>query len=297
MTATFHPPQTAVEPRVTPAVSLKDAMKPLYKIMVLVFLSLFMASCSYDEMNERLIPKEESDFAREYLSKLRAQDYEYVKSILSPELEPQVDNELLAKMAALFRPGDPISIKIIGSQVNVFNGQWQGNFSFEYEFESGWNLANTALRKVDGGYEVIGLNVYQTEASQKEINAFTLSSKSPIQYFVLFLAIVVPVFILFTLVVCIRTPIPRKKWMWIIFILLGVGAIQVNWTNGAYGIQLLSVHLFGASAASAGPAAPWVISASIPLGAFIFWLKRRKFILQSVEANKTMQPTADASAD
>lgn len=272
-------------------------MKHLYRILVLACLSLFMASCSYDEMSERLVPKEESDFAKEYLSKLRAQDYEYVKSMLSPELESQVDNELLAKMAAHFRPGDPISTKIIGSQVNVFNGQWQGNFTFEYEFESGWNLANTALRKVDGGYEVIGLNVYQTEASQKENNEFALSSKSVLQYSILVLAIVVPIFILFTLIVCIRTPIPNKKWMWIIFILLGVGAIQVNWTNGAYGIQLLSVHLFGASATSAGPAAPWVISASIPLGAFIFWIKRRRLVLQSAEVNKSMRPTTDSSAD
>ena len=121
-------------------------MRNLYKILFLVFMCISMASCGYDAMNEKLVPKEESDFAKEYLSKLRGQDYEYVKSILSPDLKSQVDSELLVKMAAHFRPGDPISIKIIGSQVNVFNGQWQGNFTFEYEFETGWNLANAALR-------------------------------------------------------------------------------------------------------------------------------------------------------
>ena len=272
-------------------------MKLFYRILVLAFISLIMTSCSYDEMSERFIPKKESDFAKEYLSKLRSQDYEYVKSILSPELAPQVNDELLAKLAALFRAGDPLSVKIIGSQVNVINGQWQGNFTFEYEFNSGWNIANAALRKIDGGYEVIGLHVYQTEASQKGINAFSLVSKTPFQYLVLFLAAGVPVFILCTLVVCIRTPILGKKWLWIIFILLGFGSIQVNWTNGAYAIQLLSVYLFGASATTAGLAAPWVISASIPLGAIIFWFKRRKFILQSIEANKSIQPIADTSAD
>lgn len=251
-------------------------MKHFYKILVLAFLSILMTGCSYDEFREKLIPKEESELAREYLSKLQAQDYEYVRSRLSPELVPQVNDELLQNVAAFFRPGDPLSVEIIGSEVNILDGQWQGNFTFEYEFESGWNLANVVLQKTDDGYEVIGFHVYQTEGSQSEFNSFGLSAKSPIQYLVLLLAIVVPIFILITLVVCIRTPIARKKWLWIIFILLGVGTIQVDWTSGAYAFQLLSVQLLGASAFSAGPAAPWIISASVPLGAFIFWFKRRK---------------------
>jgi hypothetical protein len=250
---------------------------------------LFLSSCSQEELSERFIPKEESGFAEDYLSKLRERDFTYVKSILSPELDAQVTDELLEKMAAYFREGEPLSVKIIGSQVNVLNGQWQGNFTFEYQFESGWNLANAALKKTDSGYQVIGVNVYQTEASQKELNAFGLSSKSGLQYLVLCLAVSVPLFILFTLIVCIRTPIQQKKWLWIIFVLLGFGAIQVNWTNGAYAFQLISVHLFGASATAAGPAAPWILSASAPLGAIVFWLRRKSLIER---ANKSSQRDA-----
>lgn len=262
-------------------------MKHISRFIVMTLISLFLCSCSYEDISEKIIPKEESDFAKEYLLKLKNQDFEYVKSFLSPEIAAEVDDDLLAEMAGYFRSGEPISVKIIGSQVLVFNGNWQGNFTFEYEFESGWNLANTALRKVDIGYEVIGLNVYQTERSQNEIHAFKLLSKSPLQYSVLLLAIIVPLFILFTLVVCIKTPIPRKKWLWVIFVLLGIGAIQINWTNGLYSVQVLSVHLFGASASAAGSAAPWIVSASIPLGAIIFWFKRRKFITLAEETNKS----------
>jgi hypothetical protein len=42
---------------------------------------------------------------------------------LSPEIEAQVTDELLEEMAGYFRQGEPLSVKIIGSQVNVFNGQ------------------------------------------------------------------------------------------------------------------------------------------------------------------------------
>ncbi|MFD0949951.1 hypothetical protein ACFQ0F_06040 [Paraperlucidibaca wandonensis] len=264
-------------------------MHNLHIAIISIVLMFFLSSCSQEELSERFIPKEESDFAEDYLSKLRGRDFTYVKSILSPEIEAQITDELLEEMAGYFRQGEPLSVKIIGSQVNVFNGQWQGNFTFEYEFESGWNLANTALKKIDNGYEVIGLNVYQTEISQKELNAFGFSSKSGMQYFVLCAAVLVPLFILCTLIVCIRTPIERKKWLWVIFILLGFGAIQVNWTNGVYAFQLLSVQLLGASATASGVAAPWVLSASVPLGAIVFWLRRKSLIER---ANKSSQQDA-----
>lgn len=269
-------------------------MHNLYRAIISIVLTLFLSSCSQEKLSERFVPKEESSFAEDCLSKLRAREFTYVKSILSPEIEAQVTDELLEEMAAYFRQGEPLSVKIIGWQVNVLNGQWQGNFTFEYEFESGWNLANTALKKTDNGYQVIGLNVYQTEKSQKEYNAFGLSSKSGMQYFVLCAAALVPLFILFTLVVCVRTPIARKKWLWFFFILLGIGAVQVNWTNGAYAFQLLSVHLFGASAAASGLGAPWVLSASVPLGAIVFWL-RRKSLIES--ANKSSQQDASDTCD
>ena len=57
------------------------------------------------------------------------------------------------------------------------------------------------------------------------------------------------------------------------------------------------VYLFGSSVVSAGPAAPWVISASIPLGAIIFWFKREKFIELAKEANKPIHSTGDAPPD
>jgi len=261
-------------------------MNKLLVVAISSFVFLIgLSACSYEDMAAKFIPEEESKWAEEYISKLRDRDFEYVKSKLSEELKPKVTDELLLNMVAHFRTGELVSTNIIGSQVHVFNGVWQGNFTFELQFSDGWNLANAAFKKVNGEPEVIGINVYRTEASQKEINAFTFSGKSAVHFVVLVLAIVVPVFILITTIVCVRTPIQKRKWLWIIFILLGVSAIQLNWTTGQFGVQLIGVHLFGAAATSAGPYAPWVLSASIPLGAIIFWFRRKKFIALAEEAN------------
>ncbi len=253
-------------------------MKKITSIIYIIVCLTVLTSCSYDDTMDKLVPKEDAKFAEEYLDKLRTKDFDYIKSQMSTETLAQANDELLIEMSNHFRKGELLSTEIIGSQVNVFNGQWQGNFSFEYHFTDGWNLANTAFKKVDGKIKVIGLNVYQTEMSQKEINAFTLQNKSIAQYLILLLAVIIPAFIIVSTYFCARTPIPKRKWLWVIFILLGVCAVQVNWTTGQIGIQPLSAHLLGVSAIASGPYSPWVISASFPLGALIFWFKRKKFI-------------------
>lgn len=253
-------------------------MKKLISLLYIFLCLSILTSCSYEDMMDKLVPKEESKFAEEYLDKFRAKDFDYVKSLMSKETLAQANDALLIEMSNYFRKGELLSTEIIGSQVNEFNGQWQGNFSFEYHFTDGWNLANAAFKKVDGKYEVIGLNVYQTNMSQKELHAFTLQNKSILQYLILFLAIIIPAFIVVTTYYCARTPIPKRKWLWVIFILLGVFSVQVNWTTGGIGIQPLSAYLLGISAVAAGPHAPWIITTSFPLGAVIFWFKRRRFI-------------------
>ncbi len=259
-------------------------MKKIILSFSVIFSFFVLASCSYQDMMDKFVPKEEAKMAEDYLTKLREKDFDYIKSKLSDELKPQITDALLVQMAEYFRGGELISTKIIGSQVHIFNGVWQGNFTFEYHFSDGWNLANTAFRKVGEKYEVIGINVYQTEMSQTELHAFSLSNKSILHYIILFLAIAVPLFIVVSLYYCIRTPVPKRKWLWLIFILLGVGAIQINWTTGQYAIHLLSVNLLGSAAVAASPYAAWIISASFPLGALLFWLKRKRFIQLSKEA-------------
>lgn len=253
-------------------------MNKLTSLIYITMCLTMLTSCSYDDMMDNLVPKEEAKFAEEYLNKFRAKEFTYIKSQMSTETLAKANDALLLEMSNYFRKGELLSTEIIGSQVNVFNGQWQGNFSFEYHFTDGWNLANAAFKKVDGEYKVIGLNVYQTEMSQKEINAFTFNNKSFTQYLILSLAVIVPVFIILSTYFCARTPIPKRKWLWVIFVLLGIFAVQVNWTTGGIGIQPLSAHLLGVSVMASSPYSPWVISTSFPLGALIFWFKRKKFI-------------------
>ncbi len=88
------------------------------------------------------------------------------------------------------------------------------------------------------------------------------------------------------MIICIRTPVAKRKWLWILFVLVGIGAIGVNWTTGQFSFRVATLNLLGAAAVSAGPHAPWFISVGFPLGAIMFWVKRRKFLSLAAAKHK-----------
>ena len=65
-----------------------------------------------------------------------------------------------------------------------------------------------------------------------------------------------------------------RKWPWVLFIIFGIGKVTVNWNTAEWSVVPVSVQLFSASAVSAFYG-PWLISASIPLGALAFLIYRR----------------------
>lgn len=253
-------------------------MSNIVRILLLLTLIAIQPQTLADLFDNPIVPKKDATLAKEYLQKLRDRDFEYVKSLIHPDLSNKLNDQLLEKMVNLFPSGKLLTTELIGSQVHTFDSTWQGNFTFEYQFEGGWALANTAFKRVDNKLYVVGLNVYRTQASQKEINKFTLTDKSPFHFIVLTSAIAVPIIILVTLVFCIKTPIPKRKWLWVLFILGSIGSVSINWTTGAYGINILHYQLFGAGAVAASEYAPWIITAGFPLGALLFLLKRKKYV-------------------
>lgn len=251
-------------------------MKVFIKIFTLLSL-IFVSSCSYEGMVDKWVPKKESQFAKQYLKKLQAKEFSYVKKHLNPDIEKQTTTEKIKDVAEYFPDGELLSTELIGSRIHQTNTNWRGNFTFEYKFTTGWAVANAVVNKSDDKLTVVGFNVHRTKASQQELHEFTLAGKSILQYSVLVFSVIAVLFTFLTLYFCIRTPIPKRKWLWIIFILVGVGSISINWTTAEWNFQILHFKLFSAAATTGGPFSPWIISASIPLGAIVFWLKRGKF--------------------
>jgi len=123
--------------------------------------------------------------------------------------------------------------------------------------------------------KIYNIRVNPIPKSLEEINAFTFSGTSFRHYLILLIAIGMPIFILYTIVLCIRTKM-KRKWLWIIFMLLGFGKYSFNWTSGLMGFMPIAIQLIPISAFKGGPYAPWIINISVTIGALSFYLKRRK---------------------
>ena len=247
------------------------------KLVVIALLCLFAGACSQQGIVDRFAPAAEVKFARSTLEDLRLGHLDSTRNHLVAKLRNADTDAELARMADYFPKGAPRSVKTVGSSKMWMNGESRVSLAFEYEFESGWAVADMVVSTTGDQYAIEGLHVYRMKQSLEQTNAFTLRGKSPLQYLFLGMACLVPLLCLYALVLCARTPMRGRKWPWILFILFGFATVGLNWTTGAFSMQPISILLFGA-ACTAQPYGPWMISVAFPLGAVWFLLKRRSYI-------------------
>lgn len=238
--------------------------------------AMFIAGCSQERLLKALVTPEEEQAAQHYIALLRAQKTDQIEQDIDPALKaksPKLHQTLL-NMAAQMPAEAPLSIKLVGASSFTSSTLHKSDITYEYRYAHLRMLVNVAVQKKDGASTIIGLNVRKFPDAP-ETDRFSLSGKSPLQYSVLALGAISLAFSLYALVLCIRTKMPRRKWLWIIFILIGVGSLSVNWATGQWNFQLMSVQLLSASA-SAPPYGGWVITISVPLGAILFLMRRKE---------------------
>lgn len=223
----------------------------------------------------RIAPDDDEALATEFLSALRVGDFETVTIHLDPQfVKPGIELKL-TQVASMLDHGDPLSLELVGCNVFLTPDKKRSHLTYQYHFTNAWVLAAVTIDTVGGNKKVFGVNVKPIPKSLGELNAFTLSGKGIQHYVLLVLVVFVPIFIVWTVILCARTKI-RKKWLWIIFILLGITKLNLNWTTGQMGFQTIAFQIPGAGIAKMGLYAPWILAVSFPLGAILFLIKRRK---------------------
>ncbi|MDT3273607.1 hypothetical protein Q4Q54_08935 [Shewanella sp. SP2S2-4] len=260
------------------------------KYILTILFSLFVVGCSYEDIKESIVPKEESSFAKDYLDQLRLKNFEYIKTQMHPELLAKVTVEELDKLSGFFPEGEPLKTELMGSNVRTFNDVWSANFSFESKFKVDWSISSVSMTKQDGKLLVTGINVYRTNESQKVLNSFGNAESSVPKILMLALTIITPIFMIITCFFVYRTPI-EKKWRWYLLSFVGIGAVAMNWTTGEIATKIATIKLLGVGASAASEFAPLIFTFTIPIGAITFWVKRNKMIEQTM-ANKASHQDA-----
>lgn len=113
---------------------------------------MLLSGCNQN--NEALLkkytPPEDEASATNYISLLRQGEFERIQHDTDPAITNAGTHDVLAGMAALIPPQEPVSIKVVGAQQFKSDDAYKINLSFEYQFPTNWLLINVALERKAG---------------------------------------------------------------------------------------------------------------------------------------------------
>jgi len=249
-------------------------------VIVLSFL-LALAACGQKEAS-KLFEGPNADYGKSLFSDLQAKNIDALREKMDPKVLATASADVFDKMADYFPQTAPLSVDVVGLNTTEFPGNKdvarQVNVSLQYSYDGKWLLATAVWRENAAGEKVIlGMHVQPLAMSLKDANSFHLAGKSFKHYAVLAAAVAMAAFSIAVLIICIRTPMSRKrKALWCIGIIFGFGQISLNWATGAISMTPLHFQLLSAGWFRIGLVGPHMIFVSLPLFALLFLWRRHQ---------------------
>jgi hypothetical protein len=233
-----------------------------------------------------------------FVDDYRQSGAEAVADRVYPDLLPILKGVEKAPLARYFSSNKPLAVKPMAYYWNNGSDMKHRKYTFQYDFDEkpyfllGSDRASVlegpgpysimvALEELEENNKalIMRVNIEFLSPQEKQIGEFSLKDKSFFHLTFLAAAILIPAFILLTLIQFIRLPEACQKSRWLVFITLGVMNFHLNWFTGGLTFDFLSVSLLGAGVSKLGAYDPWIISVSLPIGALLFWIKRKKWLL------------------
>ena len=235
----------------------------------------FIFGCDQATLMKKFTPPEDELFARRSFDQLRQGKFDEIASDLDPSVADPNLRDKLAEMASLIPAEAPASIKVVGAYASRNPEFSTTSITLEYQFPNKWLLVDVTTQKKGEASTVLGFHVTAESDSLENLNKFTLVGKSAIQYLILTLAVCSLTFSFYVLILCIRTKDVNRKWLWMLFILVGVEKVAINWKTGQLTFGIIAINI--PSAAASHPLyGPWTVAAFLPLGAILFLNRQRK---------------------
>ena len=264
--------------------------------LLFLFLLTGLLSCNFPTELPLLESVKPADkFSRTFIDKIITGQLESAFSDLEPEILNDKAREFMTNASQNIKGAKVKKYSIVEENVTSGYISSKGKFTnyrlgYEYEFENGNNiLFTTAIKEKDGKFSVLAFDGQVLEVPLAEQTKFSFTDKPLLNYIFLSFSIIVPIFILITLILMLRSKIIRKrKIIWALIILfVSIPTFIVNWNTGAVDFKLFNFVLLGTGFVRPTLYSPWLLSFGIPIGGLLYWLRRdnllREFEQQSEE--------------
>ena len=151
-----------------------------------------------------------------------------------------------------------------------------------------WALIDIYSQETADGLKFRHFNFQPVPLQPSTIGDFGLKNKSVIHYVFLGLLVLVPLFIIFTVLAIMRNKHMTKKWLWGLFSSVGLWGFNLNWTTGKIStefvditansvhFQILSFQLLGAAIVKQATYSPYIITIAFPIGAILYWILKHR---------------------
>lgn len=241
-------------------------------ILLLLVAFVVMGGCYSQPGNGQTPPSDVLVFAQESIAMLQARDVDGLVRRLAPQpVSPDVHVEL-ARMADALPKGSARLVAFIHNPSNEAT-----DLAFAIGPDEAPSLVRISIQRTQHSMVVRGLFADSLTAPLSEVLAMSWRGKGAAHYVIFAGAIAIPVFIVLTLVRCLRVKILGRRWAWAIVILLGVGQLTLNWQTGEFAFQPVFIQFLGAGyiapLAMSPVAWPLLISVSLPVGAIAFHVR------------------------
>jgi hypothetical protein len=160
----------------------------------------------------------------------------------------------------------------------IFAGSSGSSYTLvqDYEYPTKYVEVTTVLKPIPGSHADAVDGFHFNIISKKQLPENNLIPNKNFQWVILIAVLSIVGVTLFTLVQTFVRRGVKRRWLWFIIVLIGVGSLRVNWATGDVFLMLLSVQLFSFSAfRGLSVASPWFVQLSLPLGAIIFLARAR----------------------
>jgi hypothetical protein len=246
-----------------------------FKYLAGIAFCTFLLGCDEAALMKKWTPPEAEADARNYVELLRQGKFERIEHDLDASVSDSNIQDMFAKMAAIFPTGDPESVKVVGAHTFHGQGYSTADITLEYQFPNKWLLVSVATQSNGNASTITGFHVNPMADSLENLNKFSLRGKGASQYVVLTCAACALLFSLYVLVLCVRTKTVKTKWLWMLFILVGLVRLAVNWTTGEFTFTLFAFQI-PCVAATRPLYGPWTVALYLPVGAVLFLNHRWK---------------------
>ena len=247
------------------------AISPVRRAFAGLLCALALAACAGAGLSAAQDAELRGVFTEVRLGRLAEAEARFDPRFSRPQLA-----QTLAGLAGVIPKRAPSSVRLLGADsVETHLGQAY-LATYEYGYPDRYLIVRTGIFRPAAGPPMVNtFYVDVTPMSAVRANAFRLDGKSPKQYGFLALAIIAPLIVVIALISLAGSQRVRHKALWMVGMVIGLGALTMDWTTGALGTRALFLDPFALWVLHADtPAAPWVITASLPVVALTYLLLR-----------------------